>query len=444
MQALSHRANALFNLMGGVSTGLMVLVLPYLLNRILTQTEYAIWALGFQAAIYIPMFGLGIHQLLNRSIANSLAQGADIAFRRNIAAGFWIITILSCIGLLFVWISSFFVSKLAQVSASDASAIQMVWAVVGSAASVGLFALFFFGYFGGRQRYEWENLYRAVISIGFIGIISAAHHIGLTISPIFLATLYFFVIACGLLMLTWKFFQHDQLGTSRSNEWHFPTIKILLNGMYGLSVWQFGILMVSGFDVWIVAKIDFTAVPGYSIALSFLAFISGAIAAIIGPCLPRFAAQLGSKNYDQFKETFLGYQKLLLLACLTIFLVITLIPNSIWQSLLRESALTFEKVFLILLIATCLRISTMLYSLAIVAANLQTRVILSPLLEGFVNLFLSIALGFWIGPVGVAIGTLCGAIICLLFHCIYNIPRLKAEIPLSRVTLIFPWIKHES
>ncbi len=92
----------------------------------------------------------------------------------------------------------------------------------------------------------------------------------------------------------------------------------------------------------IVAKIDFASVPGYAIALSFLAFISGVIAAIIGPCLPGFAAELGSENYQQFKVTFLSYQKLLLLVCLVIVLVITLIPNNIWLFLLHESASAFE------------------------------------------------------------------------------------------------------
>ena len=86
----------------------------------------------------------------------------------------------------------------------------------------------------------------------------------------------------------------------------------------------------------------------------------------------------------------------------------------------------------------------MLYSLAIVAANLQSQVIFSPLLEGFVSLGLNIVLGFWLGPVGVAIGTLCGAITCLIFHFIYNIQRLHQQIPLKRVTLIFPWVKYES
>ena len=53
----------------------------------------------------------------------------------------------------------------------------------------------------------------------------------------------------------------------------------------------------------------------------------------------------------------------------------------------------------------------MLYSLAIVAANLQSQIIFSPLLEGFVSLGLNIVLGFWLGPVGVAIGTLCGRLL---------------------------------
>ena len=52
----------------------MVLVLPFLLNRVLNQYDYSVWVLGFKVALYVPIFRLGIYQLLKPPIAQHLAR----------------------------------------------------------------------------------------------------------------------------------------------------------------------------------------------------------------------------------------------------------------------------------------------------------------------------------------------------------------------------------
>ena len=439
MKSRPHFFNALFNLAGGACAGLLILVLPYLLNRVLSQSDYAVWVLGFQAAVYVPMFGLGIHQLLNRAIAYHLAHDEHEYLDRNLASSLAIVIGLSIVAICFVLVGSLFINQITQLNSNQELSIVQVWLTVGGAASLGLMSLFFFGCFGGLQLYEWENIYKSITSIGFLAIIFAALGLGIQVNPLSLAQLYFVVVSLGLLFLLWRFTRQSELRYPSFKNWHLPTTKSFVRDMYSLSIWQIGILMVSGFDLWIVAKLDFSAVPGYSIALSFLVFLSGTIAAIAGPFLPRFAAELRQSNHGQFKAMFLGFQKRLLILCFVIFFLLMLVPDSIWTYLLKESAPVFQEVFIILLIASCLRIITMLYSLAIVAANLQTKVVLSPLMEGGLNLLFSIILGFIYGPIGVAIGTLIGAFVCLLLHSFYNIPRLHKQIPLNRLALIFPW-----
>lgn len=439
VKSRSHHINALFNLAGGASAGLMVLVLPFLLNRMLSQSDYAAWVLGFQAALYVPMFGLGVHQLLNSAIAQHLARAEYDHLERHLASGLVIVAILASLALFFVLVGSFFVMDLAKTSTNQDLSIVQVWLVVGGAASLGLFSLFFFGCFGGQQRYEWENLYRAIISIGFITLILLSLGLGYSIHPIILSQLYFAAICTGLLFLLWRFARQPHLPIPKPKNWHFPTVKSYVRGMYGLSIWQVGMLMVSGFDVWIVAKVDFGAVPGYSIALSFLVFLSGSIAAIAGPCLPRFSAELSLVNHGQFRAIFLSYQGKLIILIGALCVGLLILPQSIWFFLLKDSALTFNAVFPILLLATCLRLVTILYALSVVAANIQHRIILSPLLEGVINLFTSIVLAYWLGPIGVAIGTLIGSVACLAFHALYNIPRTLDSIPLTPLALICPW-----
>jgi O-antigen/teichoic acid export membrane protein len=338
-----------------------------------------------------------------------------------------------------VLIGSLFVTQIGQANAKQDLGIAQVWLVVGSAACLGLWSLFFFGCFGGQQRYEWENLYKAIVSIGFITSIFGSLLFGFSINPSNLSQSYFAAICTGLIFLICRFAKQSQLRIPTIKDWHFPTIKSYMRGMYGLSIWQVGILMVSGFDLWIVAKVDFAAVPGYSIALSFLVFLSGTIAAIAGPFLPRFSAELAQTNHGQFKSLFLSYQGKIMMLIAVIFIGLFALPYSVWLMLLKDSAPTFNLVFPILLLATCLRLMTLLYALSVIAANAQNRVILSPLLEGVINIASSILLAYWLGPIGVAIGTLIGSVACLSFHALYNIPRTTDVIPLTPLSLIYPW-----
>ena len=434
-----YQTNVLFNLAGSASSACMVLLLPYLLNRLLSQEDFAIWVLGFQVVLYVPMLGLGIHQILNRTIAHSLALGDFTQLQRQLGSGFVLVLFLAFLAGTLVWFSGPYVGLLSGASSSTDQQIGMVWFIVGSGASVGLLSLFFFGCFGGQQRYEWENAYKAMIALGFLSIVWWADIQTITLTPIMLAFAYMLVIGCALAFLVWRFIYSDAFGLQMLKQWHFPTIKSYLRSMYGLGVWQIGILMVSGFDLWIVARVNFAAVPGYAIALSFLVFLSGSISAITGPCLPLFATHLAKADGSTFLQHFLVWQKRLLVLVILLSVLLWCTPNSFWQLLLQDSASIFTQVFPILLLATCVRLMTLLYSLAILSANLQHRIVFSPLAEGLVNISCSVLLGLYMGVTGIALGTLLGALVCLLLHAFYNIPRTADKIPLTPQALIAPW-----
>ena len=434
-----YQTNALLNLAGGASSACMVLILPYLLNRLLSQQDYAIWVLGFQVVLYVPMLGLGIHQILNRTIAHSLALGDFSQLQRQLGSGFLLVLLLASMVGTLVWVSSPYVGLLSGASSGADQQIGLVWRTIGSGASVGLLSLFFFGCFGGQQRYEWENAYKAMIALGFLSLVWWADIQAITLTPLTLAFAYVMVIGGAMTLLVWRFIYSDVFSWRMLKQWHFPTVKSYLRSMYGYGVWQIGILMVSGLDLWIVARVNFAAVPGYAIALSFLFFLSGSISAIAGPCLPLFAAHLAKADQSAFVVLFLVWQKRLLVLVAALCTLLWFTPNAFWQFLLQDSAPIFTQVFPILLLASCLRLSTLLYSLAILSANLQHRIVLSPLVEGLVNLACSVLLGLYIGVIGVALGTLLGALVCLALHALYNIPRTADKIPLTPKALIAPW-----
>lgn len=439
MSSRSHRLNAVFNLMGGASTSLMILVLPYFLTRHLSQADYAAWVVGFQVAIYVPMFGLGIHHLINRTVAHHLARQEYSQLQTSALAALQVLLILFVLSLLFVYLAGPYVIEFAKAPENLRESILTVWYRVGIASCIGLLSFFFFGCFGGAQRYEWENLYKAILSLSFIGAVAGFGLMQGELTTALLSNMYGAAIGMAMGSLAFGFLRQRLVSLPGHFRFHQPTLKEYFKGLYGTAVWQLAMLLIAGFDILIVSRVDFLSVPGYSIALSFLVFLTGSISAVVSPCLPRFAAELGQPNHGQFKTLFFNYQSRLLQIMGVILIVLLVIPNTLWENLLKDSAPAFIHVFAVLLLATCIRFITVLYTLAVVSANMQHKVILSPLLEGFTNLSLSIVLGYWLGSIGVAIGTLIGSIVCLVFHSLYNIPRTQAAIPLNIGAIVFPW-----
>jgi O-antigen/teichoic acid export membrane protein len=316
----------------------MILVLPYFLTRHLSQADYAAWIVGFQVAIYVPMFSLGIHHLINRNVAYHLAQQEFIQLQTSALSALQILLFLFMLSLLFVWFIGPYVVEFAKAPENLRDSILTVWYRVGFASCFGLLSFFFFGCFGGMQRYEWENLYKATLSLSFIGIVTSISLIQGEFSPTLLSNIYGIAIAIAMSILVFGFFRQRLINLPRHYRFHQPTLKEYSKSLYGISVWQLAMILISGLDILIVSRVDFLSVPGYAIALSFLVFLTGSISAVLSPCLPRFVTELSKSNYGQFRALFVIYQSRLLKIIGFIFIFLLLLPNSLWEMLLKDSA----------------------------------------------------------------------------------------------------------
>jgi len=434
----AHHRNALLNILGGGFSMLTVVVLPILLNRWLARAEYSIWVLGFQVVTYIPLLGFGIHQILMRTIAHGYATESEEMVKKAISSGFFLICALIGVGTLLVLLSGVLLNYFVHITASEYGSIQAIWFRVGIAASLALLALFYFGCFGSIARFEWENLYKATVALTLLGTVFFLHFQG-TISATAVANAYVLAIITGLILLTVIFWLQKSIPSPKRAQVDRLMLSSFFRGMGGISVWQFSAFLVAGIDIWIIARVDFLAVPGYSLALALMTFVAGFGIAFLSPCLPRFTQELSKPNGGQFKIIFAHYQKRLLQILWLIVITLALVPNAFWQYLFQGATPVFLNIFPILLIATAIRMLTVLYAIAVVSANLQHEVIIPPLVEGLTNLVVSIILGMWLGPIGVAIGTLIGAIISFGLYSFYNIPKCQSTLSITVSTLLFPW-----
>ena len=81
---------------------------------------------------------------------------------------------------------------------------------------------------------------------------------------------------------------------------------------------------------------------------------------------------------------------------------------------------------LVLVGAQTIRLTLMPYALVGFSAGQQNRMLVSPFAEGLVNLVVSLVLIRWIGAIGVAMGTLCGAVVGIVIHFGVSMPRTDA------------------
>ena len=439
MRPQAHTTNAIWNLLGGASMSVLVLLVPFWLNQSLGAKQYALWALAYQVIVYIPLLGFGLNQILIREVAGTLRSSDTRAFHTILSNGFWMLIVLMAASFLLVGITGFWMDQLLPISPDARLQFQWMWWVLGGTGSLGLLSLYFFGVFGGHQQYLWENTYKTMVVLSFVlglWILSVTKQFNV----LSLAWVYAFAVGIALLSLGLVYYLEGFPKPQRSQV-DRATTAALVRSMYGLGVWQFSMVLVSGLDLWIVARLDFDAVAGYALALSCMTFLMGVGSALFSPSLPVFAKALTDQDRSQFVALFRQHQRWLIATALAIAVGIMVLPNTLWLALFKDSSAAFIAVMPILLLATVLRLLTLLYAYALVGANRQHQIIASPLLEGVLNVGLSIVLGICLGPVGVALGTLAGAVLCLAMHTLYNMPRQRHWVPVHASDLLFPWTK---
>jgi O-antigen/teichoic acid export membrane protein len=77
----------------------------------------------------------------------------------------------------------------------------------------------------------------------------------------------------------------------------------------------------------------------------------------------------------------------------------------------------------LLVVANIIRICVSPYIIAMISTGGQRRIIFVPLLEGAVNLAASVIAGYYLGAVGVALGTLVGSVVSLVGHTRYTMRK---------------------
>jgi O-antigen/teichoic acid export membrane protein len=200
----------------------------------------------------------------------------------------------------------------------------------------------------------------------------------------------------------------------------------LFRGTGPLALWTVCGILIGGVDIFIVRVVDPSEVARYAVALPLLAVPTGVVTAAVTAWMPRITQAESARTQGGREPTLIGTT--LLVAGLSIGalafvggadgLVRLLAGSGQWRAAVGYLQLLY--------LATALRFAMLPYVVLIVVRGEQGKLMLSPVAEAATNVVASVVLGLAFGAVGVALGTLGGAVVGVAAHLVRSVRRTVA------------------
>jgi len=416
--------NSLTNVAGGLGTAATNLLLPAIVAKYLDRGEFSLWSLALQIIVYVHLMGLGLRLATARAVSFAGDAGTDASLRNTVIA-----RTAHSIGNKAAAVAVLFVAVLVVTCpllfpSVPRTSITEFRIVLGSFGLVGIAQILSqpdMGVFQGLHRY-----------IGFVGPKMSAQILGVLLvwlgvqahQPIaVLAAL----MAAGMALI-WPVMR---LAVLRAVPWGRQIAsaavdkkcrKELLQYCAAFSVMSVSMLVVNTAGVLIVGRMDFQMTGAYAVAMTAATVPVGLLAAALSPLLTAASAMYAQSETRARLPKLTTITTVVTAVGLSLFLAgIELLYPQILRLWVGERFVNTAGPLLVTLVAAhCLRNVAAPYSLMLLAAGLHRRALYTAVLEGAVNLVASVALGIQYGALGVAFGTLIGAVVglfgCLAFN----------------------------
>ena len=415
--------NAVANVTRGGADAIVAIALPAVLTRAMTPDAYGAWALVLQLSAYVGYFGFGLQTAVGRFIAHSTERGDRNYRDRIVSTSTATLIVIGVLAFFILLVSALFLPQIFQkmTPALQAKARASLL-LVGGALALGLPASVFHGTFVGLQRNEISALIVGGSRLmgGALLALTAWQRRGLIPMAVVLATVNFFsyVVAYLVARRIAPDIRFDRGLVS------LPVAKDLFQYCYSLGIWSAAMLLITGLDLTIVGILKYSAVAYYAVAAGLVTFLSGLLYAVFHALMPAAAVLHARGDYHALGRMLIRGSRygtfLLILTGLPLILFATPILR-IWVG--QSYAVRASNYLIILVLANIIRLFLTPYSVILIGTAQQRLVILSPIAEGITNLIASMGLGYLLGPIGVAYGTLCGSVIGVVINVFHNMPR---------------------
>lgn len=417
--------NAVANVVRGSAAALVALIVPPFLVRALPYEVFSVWSLVLQLSMYTAFLDFGIQTAVARFVAYTTESGDVIHRNRIVSTSFALLTGAAISGILLVVVLSWQLPHLfSELPVDLINEARIALLVVGGGAALGLPASVYIGVFVGLQRSEVPAIILAgsrLLSAFLLVLVANSWPsillLAVVTSAINIISYVLQYWACRKIVLdlhvAWRLLSTD-------------TAKEIVGYCFSLSIWSFATLLITGIDLALVGVFDFSAVAYYAIATSLITFILGLQNALFGTLIPVSAAANVRNDHSVLSTMLISstrYSVFILL--LTGLPLITAADGilTIWVG--SKYAVNATILLQVLVVANIIRLSALPYTMLLIGTAQQRLVTVTPLIEGCLNLIISVIAGSFLGAIGVALGTLVGSVIGVACHLFINMPRTK-------------------
>ncbi len=417
--------NAVANLIRGGAAGVVAVFLPAVLVRHMNQLNYSVWVLILQVAAYSSYLEFGLQTAVGRYIAIADEKRDSVQRDTIFSTAFAGLSIAAVLAITLLCAATLGAATLFP-AVPSALLRQMQWAllIVGTSLALGLPSSAWTGVFIGLQRNELvAGVTVAAKLLSALGLVLAVLHgaslIGMAavVSAVNLAS-YLFLFLLG---------QRFSAAALRFELVTKSAAKELINYCFGLSIWTFSMMLVSGFDLILVGRFELGALAPYALATTLVNFVAGIQGAIFSATMPHAAVLHAREDSAGLGRMVVSSTRLGVFLLMFTGMPLLIYARPLLQVWVGEQyAIQGHLLLAILLIANIIRLTGLPYATALIATGQQRLVVISPLLEGFSNLLFSVLLGMKFGAKGVATGTLIGAVVGMLGIILYSMPRTPA------------------
>lgn len=427
--------NAVANIINGSANAVFALVLPPLLLKRMSLDEYSLWVYCLQTGALIGYLNLGIQTAVGRYVALYEDKKANviktIELANKILYGMLIVGIAIAIAL------GFFINDLVQISNVKLQDVApQIIIIVSAGYAISLLTNSYFGYFVGVRKNHipmWVNLASKII-LGFL-VVSLASRGLLIISIAFLTVN---VVTTLVSFLLWRLtVPHKVSMLSVQDKSDYKNKKQFIHFCIGLSVWNLGMLLVSGMNTSIVGYYSFNDVAYFAMANGIVMALVGFVSTGLNPLIQVFTSQYAKDDCKTSVKIIYASTRALSLFMLLSFALYFIVRDVFLFSWLQHDYAVHVGSFIdLLIIGACIRVLNIPYALALIATGNQNKALLGALVEGFINIVVGVFLCSTLGAKYITVAMIISSIVATLYNILVNVRLTKKDLPINKCRML--------
>ncbi len=399
--------------------------------------------MGFDSAMQCvyQLVGFGLQTAVAKFVAEYDALDDRATSSRMLSSSVVILCISALLGALVILLIAWRVPQLFhQMPSFLIGDVRMGILAIGLSTVVALPFGPFLAVFTGLQRYGFPtvlSMLSKLLSSAVLAVMLLMH--GELLQLVWVLTAFNLATALGQ-FLGWKIYASDRADFGpRLVSWTTAGRLVKYSGV--LSIWVIAGLLISGLDVLIVARYDYRNTGYYGIASTATNFMMLVIGGIFSPLVPAVSSlQAQQTRHQTGKLTIEATRYCTLLLCLfglpLVFGAYPVLKLWIGRSYATQSIYFLQ----VLILGNVIRQLAYPYSLAVIATGKQHLATIAAIAEALVNICVSLYLVQRIGAVGVAIGTVIGALVSMGLHLTLSMRYTQSAIAISRRNFVIQGI----